>query len=190
MKEQQWRYRMIATRLREEQIIAYPTEGVWGLGCVPESEQAVGRILNLKRRPWQKGLILVASELSQLLPYLQSLDSSQRVQITSERSDPVTWLVPKSDAVPLWISGEHDKVAVRLSQHPVVQGICSALKQPIVSTSANPAGKPAALSRLKVHQYFADRIDYIVPGDLGGAAGASQIIDLVSGDVLREAGTV
>ena len=65
-----WRFKMVATRLREGQVIAYPTDGVWGLGCVPENLQAVNRILALKHRAWQQGLILVASSIAQCEAYL------------------------------------------------------------------------------------------------------------------------
>jgi L-threonylcarbamoyladenylate synthase len=55
----------------------------------------------------------------------------------------------------------------------------------MVSTSANPSGKPSATTRLKVMQYFQDKVDLIVPGRLGGQSGVSEIRDLVTGETLR-----
>ncbi|MGK0339279.1 MAG: L-threonylcarbamoyladenylate synthase, partial [Candidatus Azotimanducaceae bacterium] len=69
MNNQRWRYRLIAKKLRQGAVIAYPTEGVWGLGCVPENQEAVARLLKFKSRPWQKGLILAAANIDQILPY-------------------------------------------------------------------------------------------------------------------------
>jgi L-threonylcarbamoyladenylate synthase len=56
--------------LQQEEVIAYPTEAVFGLGCDPDSEKAVNALLALKQRPWQKGLILIAANYEQLKPYV------------------------------------------------------------------------------------------------------------------------
>lgn len=185
---QAWRMRMVASRLQAEQVIAYPTEGVWGLGCLPQSRTAVERLLELKQRPWQKGLLLVASDLAQLAPYLGDVSPVQYAELDSVWPGPVTYLVPCSKKVPAWIRGESDRVGVRVSAHPLVRALCEALGQPLVSTSANPAGKAPALSMLTLQRYFHGRLDYIVPGRLGGQAGASEIRDLVTGVVVRPAG--
>jgi len=178
---------MIANRLLEGEVIAYPTEGVWGLGCVPQKREAVERILAMKRRRWQQGLILVAADLAQCEPYMGVITAAQREILTAAWPGPITFLVPRSRRVPDWVAGDSDKVALRVSNHPVVAGICARLGQPMVSTSANPSGKPSALTRLKVVQYFKGTIDTIVPGRLGGLVGASEIRDLVSGEILRAA---
>jgi L-threonylcarbamoyladenylate synthase len=182
-----WRFKMIANRLFEGEVIAYPTEGVWGLGCVPEKRGAVERILLMKRRRWQQGLILVASDLAQCEPYMGSITDMQRAALTQAWPGPITFLVPRSARVPDWIAGDSDRVALRVSNHPVIAGICSRLGQPMVSTSANPSGKPVAMTRLKLTQYFKGAVDTVVPGQLGGLAGASEIRDLVSGEILRPA---
>ena len=56
--------------LKQGKVIAYPSEGVWGLGCDPVNEEAVYRLLKLKNRPVSKGLILVGSRLEQMKPYI------------------------------------------------------------------------------------------------------------------------
>jgi L-threonylcarbamoyladenylate synthase len=182
-----WRFKMVAARLRQGEVIAYPTEGVWGLGCVPEDLQAVNRILALKNRSWQQGLILVASSIEQCQPYIGNITPEQRHQLTTTWPGPVTFLVPRGAAVPDWIAGESDKVALRVSAHPVIVGLCEQLGQPMVSTSANPTGKAAALSALKVQQYFHGNVDYVLPGRLGVPGAASEIRDLASGEVIRPA---
>lgn len=60
----------IIDALHQQQVIAYPTEAVFGLGCDPDSEQAVNALLALKQRPWEKGLILIAADYTQLKPYI------------------------------------------------------------------------------------------------------------------------
>lgn len=166
-------------------MIACPTEGVWGLSCLPDNKHAVARILELKQRSWKQGLIMVASNMDQVEPWLADLEASRLECLKQTWPGPVTWLVPDHGRTPRWVIGEHDKVAIRVSAHPVLKGICDALGGPIVSTSANPAGKPPARCSLRVRQYFPRGIDYLVPGRLGGHEGASEIRDLVTGAIIR-----
>ncbi|MDZ7686776.1 MAG: Sua5/YciO/YrdC/YwlC family protein [Gammaproteobacteria bacterium] len=86
---------------------------------------------------------------------------------------------------PAWIRGQHETVALRVSAHPVIDAICREFNRPIVSTSANPSGKPPAKTALRLHQYFHGRIDHIVPGELGGAGGATEIRELRGGTLVR-----
>ena len=177
----------IARHLASGETIAYPTEGVWGLGCRPDDQQAVEKILLLKGRSWTKGLILVASELDQLTPYIASISEQQSLLLQEFWPGAVTFLITKTDRVPAWISGTSDKVAVRVSNHPTVIELCNELGGPLVSTSANPAGEIAAESAAAVVRYFGTKINYICEGELGGHKGASEIRDLETGALLRAA---
>lgn len=181
---QAWRAKLVARRIREGAVIAYPTEGVWGLGCHPEIAEAVSRILALKRRSRDQGLILVASRTEQVERYLGEVTEAERATLEQSWPGPVTFIVPDRGVAPEWIRGRHESVALRVSAHPVIRGICNELGGPIVSTSANPTGKPAAMDSLRLRQYFPGGIDLIVPGDLAGA-GATQIRELRGGAVLR-----
>lgn len=172
--------------LRQGGIIAYPTEGVWGLGCDPGNENAVSRLLVMKARPESKGLILVAGTLDQVEPLLESLEHNQRQVLQESWPGPVTWLVPDVDQlIPDWIKGQFETVALRVSGHPLVAGLCEKFGGMIVSTSANPGDEPPALTQEEVESYFPSGIDMIVPGELGGLSGPSEIRDLASGRVLR-----
>ncbi len=175
--------RQAASAIRNEGVICYPTESVFGLGCDPLSYEAVDIILQLKQRPVDKGLILIASRIEQLAPYVL-LSSAQRTQLL-EQTSPITWLVSKSAVTPPWISGQHSKVAIRLSKHPVVQALCDQLNSAIVSTSANPSTQTAAKTLLRVKQYFPDELDYYLNGELGDVGNATPIIDMQSGAIIR-----
>ena len=107
-------------------VIAYPTEGVWGLGCDPLDEAAVLRLLALKQRRVDKGLILVAASVAQLdgLVDWQALGAATRDEVLASWPGPHTWIVPATTRVPHWISGAHDSIAVRVSAHPVVARLC------------------------------------------------------------------
>lgn len=169
---------------RQGGILAYPTEAVFGLGCDPLDAQAVARLLEIKQRPVHKGLILLASDLRQLLPFVR-INDEQREKIL-QPDVPTTWLVKKSAQTPPWISGAHEKLAVRITLHPPAQQLCAALGSPIVSTSANPGGHPPARSRMLLHRYFAGRIDFELPGDVGSLHNPTRIIDIDSGQIIRQ----
>lgn len=172
--------------LQEGGVIAYPTEGVWGLGCDPWDEQAVMKILQLKRRPVEKGLIIVAADMQQIDALLEGLTPAELEKLQATWPGPNTWLLPDLDQlVPPWVKGKFATVAVRVSAHPLVQALCREFGGPIVSTSANPGSRPPALNRLRVQTWFGGRLDYVVPGRLGGRQGPSTIRDLRSSTVLR-----
>ena len=168
-------------------LIAYPTEAVYGLGCDPMNPGAVERLLRLKRRPWQKGVILIAASIEQLQPYIQPITSSHQSRLDATWPGPNTWLIPASDACPEWVRGSHTTVAVRVSAHPLVQKLCNAFGGAIVSTSANHAGRPPARSPLQVQQRLGGEVDYCLRGELGGQANPTAIRDLLTDQLLRPA---
>ena len=172
-----------ATCLLRGGIIAYPTEGVFGLGCLPDDFAAVQRLLQIKQRDAAKGLILIASQPEQLVGWMSSAD-----RLTIPKPDPahpVTWIVNPGPYVDPVIRGDHDGLAVRITTHPIAAAICDAVESPVVSTSANLSGKPTARNRTVLQRQFSHRVDYVVPGDCGSISGPSEIRDLASGKVLR-----
>jgi L-threonylcarbamoyladenylate synthase len=179
-----WRRGQLGLLLDNAGVIAYPTEGVWGLGCLPVSEAAVMHVLDLKKRDWRQGLLLVASGMDQVAPYLEGLTDDEWHVLASAWPGPTTYLVPDNGLAPAWIVGNHDTLGLRVSQHPLVRQLCDWFG-PLVSTSANISGHPSATSALEVRRYFGAGIDALVPGQLGGADGASRIVHLESGQVIR-----
>ncbi len=164
-------------------VIAYPTESVYGLGCDPFCEVAVQRILQLKNRSVDKGLIIIASRLSQLEPYIEITEDQKHKILNTERA--TTWLVKKSRQTPNWVSGKHSKVAIRVSQHPIVSSLCETIKQPIISTSANPAGKEPAITRQQAEDYFTGKVDNFLENSVMMTGHPSTIIDIDTDDIIR-----
>ena len=168
-------------------VIAYPTEAVWGLGCDPFDEAAVLRLLALKRRAVDKGLILIAGALAQFDGLLDwdALPIERGEAVLTSWPGPHTWVVPATGRVPQWITGAHDAVAVRVSAHPGVVALCAAFGGPLVSTSANRAGAPPPKTLDDVDPALRAQLDGLVAGALGGLDRPTEIRDARSGRVLR-----
>lgn len=163
-------------------VIAYPTEGVFGLGCMPDDDLAVIKVLALKRRAPEKGLILIASEKRQLSDWIRIDPVTLPDPVPGQ---PTTWIAPAEAHVSRLVRGSHDTIAVRLTTNATAAALCSAVDSPIVSTSANFSGRPVVRNRYVLRRSFGAHVDYIVPGDCGPASGPSEIRDLASGEVLR-----
>jgi len=163
-------------------VIAYPTEGVYGLGCMPDDAGAILRVLSIKHRDPGKGLILIASNKTQFDDWV---DLEGAAIPDPDPSHPTTWIATAKPGVLTLITGHHEALAIRITTNPVAAAICDAVESPIVSTSANRAGAPVARNRIVLRRNFGASVDYIVPGDCGPASGPSEIRDLKSGRVLR-----
>ena len=174
--------------LRAGGVICYPTEAVYGLGCDPDDHSAVQRILALKQRAEEKGLILIADNFAQLLPYVDEskIPMDKRAEIFSSWPAAITWALPVKSSTPKWLTGAHSTIAVRVSAHPVVKQLCQQFGKPLVSTSANIAGQQPEATLDKVKVVFNDQIDFYVEGALGGEIKPSQIKDAFTTQLIRE----
>lgn len=176
--------RLAARLLRNGGVLAYPTEAVFGLGCDPLNPLAIEALLALKERAPEKGFILIAARIEQLLPYVQ-LDEAMLNKVTASWPGPYTWIVPAVPHLPDWISGGRDTVAVRVSAHPLVRALCDAFDGALISTSANRSGVPAARSALQVRTRLSHAPDMILHGPLGGLARPTPIQDARTGSQIR-----
>ena len=174
--------------LQQGGLIAYPTEGVWGLGCDPRNEAAVLRLLALKQRDVAKGLILIASDEAQLAPFIETspLRQAQLAQVRASWPGPNTWIMPASATAPRWITGHHDGIAVRVSAHAGVIDLCQAFGGALVSTSANLSGQPAPRTRMGLDPAVLARLDGVLQGATGGRSSPSLIHDALTGTTLRD----
>ncbi|WP_392566272.1 Sua5/YciO/YrdC/YwlC family protein [Utexia brackfieldae] len=172
--------------LKDEQVIAYPTESIFGLGCDPDSEQAVTALLKIKQRSVEKGLILIADHYEQLLPYIDDsqLDCKQKEQIFASWPGPVTWIMPKNQQTPYFLTGQFHSIAVRVTAHPLVKSLCYQYGKPIVSTSANLSGYEPCKTEAEIWQQFGHNFP-ILHGNLGGGSQPSQIRDSRTGHIIR-----
>ena len=196
--------------LKKGQLLAYPTESVWGIGCDPFNQQAVMQLLTIKQRPIDKGMIVVTDSPSRLTTLLEGLtvverqtvlDSWQNDSINATAKQAHTWLLPIPKNLPItipsWITGAHDSVAVRVIDHPLVKQLCAQMVSEsnpygfVVSTSCNQSGEPPAISLSEAQDYFLnDRLHLnegvgYLKGKTLGYQLPSQIGDALTGQIIR-----
>jgi L-threonylcarbamoyladenylate synthase len=168
-------------------IVLHATEGVWGLACDPFDESAVVRLLFLKNRSVDKGLILIGDGGDDFGPELSALTNAERATIEATWPGPVTWIVPNVQ-FPFWITGGRDTVAIRVPGHAQARALCRAFGGPVVSTSANRSGQPPTVNALQARRRldgFPIGDDWVLPGDVA-TPGKPSTIRTLAGATLRD----
>ncbi|MCF6262122.1 MAG: Sua5/YciO/YrdC/YwlC family protein [Xanthomonadales bacterium] len=168
------------------EVIAWPTEAVWGLGCDPYNPKAVAKLLSIKQRPVEMGLILIAADFEQLQNLLSPVTVCEMRRALGSWPGPVSWLFPVKSDTPDWLRGKHQTLAVRVTDHPLSRRLCRAFGGPLVSTSANPTASAAATSLDELKKYFSgSELAGYLDGDLGEQSNVSEIRDLISNTLIR-----
>lgn len=175
-----------ALLLQQGKIIAYPTEAVFGLGCDPDNAEAITALLQLKQRAESKGLILIASDIAQLLPYIdiQAVPAQRWELIQKSWPGPFTWVFPATNRILPLIKGQYQSVAVRVTAHPVAKSLAQAFQKPLVSTSANISAQAPCKTASEIEKYFTD-LAGIVEGEIGSEAKPTTVQDAITGQVYR-----
>ena len=167
-------------------VIAYPTESVYALGCDPFNEKAVSQLLNLKRRDRKKGFILIAADWSQVDHLIEPIEPAAMARVLTSWPGPVTWVFPCTSEVPEWIHGGRQSLAIRISDHPLCTDLCIRSGGPIISTSANIDGQSPARDIENIQKIFPNSIDCIIEGNLGERSMPTPILDAITGECLRQ----
>lgn len=168
-------------------VIAYPTEGVFGLGCDPSNEQAIAKLISVKSRSVEKGLILLAGDYQQLKPYINEslLPEDKKQHMLDTWPNGTTFVVPANKSLSAFLTGKFATIAVRITDQPDVTALCQQTQKPIVSTSANISGEPSAATWQTLSAEIVDKIDFIIKGNTLGYTKASTIVDAITGTVFR-----
>jgi len=168
-------------------IVAYPTESCFGLGCDPRNNAAICRLLHIKRRSYEQGLIVIGAGYNQIKMYIAYAENEIPAAVSDSWPGPHTWLLPARAGVSRWLRGEYLTIAVRVTAHGIAAALCRFAGKAIVSTSANRHGRAPARNSESVNKEFGELVDYILPGSIGNAIKPSEIRDAASGKVIRAA---
>jgi L-threonylcarbamoyladenylate synthase len=174
-----------AALLRDGGVLAYPTEGVYGLGCDPDNRAAFEKIFAMKRRPPEQGVLLIAADLEQVRGWIGDAPEPAFARANAIWPGAHTFIFPRSSRVPEWVAGGHPGIALRVTAHAPSAALCRAFGGPLVSTSANRHGEPPARSAADIRAIFGDEPDGVLDAPLGGLDRPTPITDAVTGAIIR-----
>lgn len=165
-------------------VIGYPTETVYGLGGNATEARVIERITRLKGRDSGKPLLVLVAGVEAVLPLVRGFSPHVKILMENFWPGPLTLVLEASSALPEAISGGTGRLGVRVSPDPVCRALVERLKKPLVSTSANPAGKEPARTASEVLFYFGEGVDLVLDGGERRTEIPSTVLD-VSGDIPR-----
>ncbi|MBN2201159.1 threonylcarbamoyl-AMP synthase [bacterium] len=166
--------------LKKGGLLAYPTETVYGIGADPENAPALGRIRSLKGGSPDRMVLLVAGSEADMRPWVGDLPEPALRLMRRFWPGPLTLVFRASDRLPAAVCNERGTVAFRISPDPVCAGLVRAFGKPVVSTSANPAGREPARSAEEVLEYFKQGLDAVLDGGVRPGSAPSTLVDVTS----------
>ncbi|WP_353219203.1 L-threonylcarbamoyladenylate synthase [Salinisphaera sp. S4-8] len=182
------RLRRAARILHAGGVIAHATEGVWGLACDPLDPAAVLRVLTIKGRAIERGLIVIGADSAQLEAFVAPEAGNAWARATETWPAAITWLLPAADDTPWWLTGAHDTIALRQTAHADSAALCRAFGGALVSTSANVSTHPPVRNAWQARARLGEGpggVDMILGGLPDTPGRASTIRDARTGQTLR-----
>lgn len=152
------------TYLNLGELVAIPTETVYGLAANAFNADAVTRIYKAKNRPQFNPLIIHTDSLEKLKEWGLVLPEKMVALATRFSPGPLTYLIPKSDRIPDIVTAGTDAVAVRIPNHPLTLELLRQLPYPLAAPSANPSGLVSPTNAWHVHEQLGDKVAYILNG--------------------------
>ena len=149
--------------LENDGVIAFVTDTVWGLGCLPNSKKAVEKIYEIKHRDAKKPLILMSDDVKNLMKFVKHLPVKANELIEKHFPGALTLVVEKSVETPDYITSEMPTVGIRVPKNKVFADICRAVDGHVLATtSANLSSFPPALTYEQAVEYIGDKVDMVV----------------------------
>ena len=173
--------------LKNDGVIAFVTDTVWGLGCLPESEVAVKRIYEIKKREAKKPLILMSDDVYPLFDYVkQPIEKEAQRLIKKHFPGALTLVVDKSERTPDYLTSGMQTVGIRVPKNDTFTEICRSVENRVLATtSANISGEPAALTFEEALKYIGEQVDLVIPDYGHFAKGlASTVAGFRNGDAV------
>lgn len=175
--------RRAAEMLVAGEVIAYPTETVYGLGVDPFNEAALARLYAVKKRDERNPVLLIIGGMDQLALITRELTPKAEAYAKAFWPGPLSLVLPGEADLPQSLRGPDGKICVRWTSHPIASELCTLFSDCIVSTSANLSGQPPARSAAEVPS---SGVSVCIDGGILGTGPASTVFDPETEEVLRE----
>lgn len=142
-------------------VILYPTDTVWGIGCDALDVKAVKKIFKIKERDTSKAMIILVADAKMAAEYVEVMPESFE-KLLEKQEQPTTYIFPKAKNLPKELTGEDGSIALRIVNDEFCHKLIRQIDHPVVSTSANLSGGPSPASFSEIDEEIKKRVDYVV----------------------------
>lgn len=177
--------------IKNGEVVAFPTETVYGLGADATNEAAVQKIYSAKGRPSDNPLIIHVSSLSQVSEFVTHIPQKARLVMSRLWPGPCTIVLNKKGPLAPSVTGGLETVGIRMPDHPVALALIEKAGVPLAAPSANSSGKPSPTTAEHVFNDLGGRIKGIIDGGATGVGLESTVLDLTDPEkptILRPGG--
>lgn len=148
--------------LREGGVILYPTDTVWGIGCDASNAEAVARVYEIKKRADSKAMLVLLDGAGKLQGYMEKVPETAWMLLeANEGQRPMTIIYPQAKNLAPNLLAEDGSVGIRITSEAFSKALCEQLRRPLVSTSANISGEPAAKNFSEISPEILEAVDYV-----------------------------
>lgn len=164
--------------LKAGEVIAYPTETIYGLGADLFNPKAIKKIYDLKRRDYGLPISILVSDIEMLKTVVEIVPKEALPLIRKFWPGPLTICMPASNNIPKSLISNTNKVGLRISSHPISSALVHAFGKPVTTTSANLSDFPPSLNIKHIQSYFGDKLKCIVDGGECTPTKGSTVVDV------------
>lgn len=148
--------------LKNGGVIAFVTDTVWGIGCLPNCEEAVQKIYEIKGRDTSKPLILMSNKVESLMPYVQNVSTKAKKLIDKFFPGALTLILERSEKTPLYITSQKNSVGIRVPNNEFFKLLCSKIEGNVLATtSANLSNEPSSKSYEEAKNSIGNLVDFV-----------------------------
>lgn len=167
-------------------VIAFVTDTVWGLGCLPTNEKAVERIYEIKGRDKSKPLILMSNKIENLTPYVKEITTSAKNLIEKHFPGALTIILEKAELTPLSITSNKNTVGIRIPNNEFFAQLCSVIEGGVLATtSANLSNEPSSKTFEETKNSIGNLVDYVFEDYGFSCKGLESTVVLATNDDVK-----
>lgn len=170
--------------LRNDGVIVFPTETVYGIGANAQSNIAVEKIFDIKQRPKQKAINIMVSDINEISKYAIIKNELEKKIIQKFMPGPITIILEKKDNIPDIVTAKNKKIGIRIPNNSIALKILKTSKIPLAVPSANISGKQSGTSINAIKQDFDGKVDVFIDGGNSKIGEPSTIVEIVNSEII------
>lgn len=181
MKLSEENKKIINETLKNGGIVAYVTDTVWGVGCLPNNEKGAEKIYKLKHRDTSKPLILMSNEVKHLLPYVKNVGEKAKKCMEKFFPGALTLVFEKSEMTPYFVTSKKETVGIRVPKNKIFQKLCDIIEGHVLATtSANISGETPAMTYKEAIEKLGNLVDIVIEDEFDPATGEPSTVAMVT----------